>query len=208
MADSGPDRPSSPEPSSPPHPASGSQHARRRLAAILLLLAVSTSAVVLRNARVPSSVAPLQEPGCPGSLEAEAASCEFDANVTTTEEPFPAGAEAQVNWVLRHHHPALVLFYSQICRPCMMMDALVQMVRRDYEPHVVFIEVAADEPENAALVRRMSIGAVPTSLFILPSGDMKRVSGVMKQQELRAVLAELAAAVQPVLPAATAPGSP
>ena len=101
----------------------------------------------------------------------------------------------------------MVLFYSQICRPCMMMEALVQMVRRDYESIVTFIEVASDEPENAALVRRMRVGTIPASFFITTSGDIKHIAGVMKQQDLRAELAALVAAGQ-ALPTSTGIVSP
>ncbi|MBC7233523.1 MAG: hypothetical protein H5T68_09835 [Chloroflexi bacterium] len=108
-------------------------------------------------------------------------------------DPFPSKADpaAQIEWVLRHKKPAMILFHSNLCRPCLMMEALVQMVRRDYEPTVVFIEVVIDDPANADLVRAARIGSIPASLFVDRSGQVKRVIGLMKQQDLRAELARL-----------------
>lgn len=109
-----------------------------------------------------------------------------------SNEPFPTSARAQVEWVLRHHRPAMILFYSTYCRPCMMMDALVQMVKRDYQPQVVFIEVLYDDPANAELLRWAKVGSIPASVFISPSGETKRVVGIMNQAALREELAALA----------------
>nr|MBC7243778.1 hypothetical protein [Chloroflexota bacterium] len=108
-------------------------------------------------------------------------------------DPFPSKADpaTQIEWVLRHKKPAMILFHSNLCRPCLMMEALVQMVRRDYEPTVVFIEIVIDDPANADLVRAARIGSIPASLFVDRSGQVKRVVGLMKQQDLRAELARL-----------------
>ncbi len=179
-------------PSSPAHPAGRSGHPRRWLSACLLLIAAGAVAVFLRQVRSSSSSATLQGKACPASGETAAEFCLLPEGGATTPEPYPAQAEAQVDWVLRYRRPAMVLFYSSLCRPCMMMDALVQMVRRDYEPGVIFIEVASDHPANAALVHRMGVGTLPASFFLTPSGDSKRVVGLMKQQDLRAELARLA----------------
>jgi hypothetical protein len=74
-----------------------------------------------------------------------------------------------------------------------MMEALVQMVRHDYEPDVVFIEVIIDDPANAELLRWAGVGTIPASYFVSRSGEGKKVVGLMKQQDLRAELARLAA---------------
>lgn len=190
-------------------PASSSARQRSWLAACLLLLvAASAIAAYFLNARSSSNISTLQGEACPAPGEAASQSCQLPEDVAATREPFPAQASAQVDWVLRYHQPAMLLFYSHLCRPCMMMDALVQMVRRDYEPAVIFIEVTSERPANAALVRRMGVGSIPASFFITPSGDSKRVVGLMKQQDLRAELARLVAAGQAALPAPTSPTSP
>ena len=204
-----PDLPQLPahEPVAPTRPSTTSR--RRRWLAVFLVLLIAATAVTgyWRHARPsPPNTTPQGET-CPAPGETAAASCQLPEDATATREPFPTQAEAQVDWVLRYHQPAMVLFYSQLCRPCMMMDALVQMVHRDYEPAVTFIEVTSDNPANATLVERMGVGSIPASFFIAPSGESKRVIGLMRQQDLRAELAALAAAGQ-ALPAPTSPAAP
>ena len=110
------------------------------------------------------------------------------------DDPFPTTPSEQVQWVLRYKKPAMVLVYSTVCRPCMMMDSLVQMVKRDYQPDVVFIEVVYDDPANAEVLRWAKVGTIPASYFLTRSGQGKRIVGLMKQQDLRAELARIAAA--------------
>jgi len=196
-----------PSPSPPAQPRERLAQRRRWLAACLLLVALVAVAVVLRQARSSSSGAALQGEACPASGEAAADSCALPAGTPTTPEPYPAQAAAQVDWVLRYRQPAMVLFYSHLCRPCVMMEALVQMVRRDYEPAVTFIAVASNQSANAALVRRMGVGTIPASFFLSAAGESKRVIGLMKQQELRAELARLAAG-QALPPAPTVTAAP
>jgi thiol-disulfide isomerase/thioredoxin len=123
----------------------------------------------------------------------------FDASILAGDaevdpsEPWPSSPSEQVQWVLRHEQPAMILFYSTLCRPCMMMQALVQMVKRDYQPGVVFIEVLYDDPVNADVLRWAKVGTIPASYFLTRSGEGERVIGLMKQADLRAELARIAA---------------
>jgi thiol-disulfide isomerase/thioredoxin len=107
--------------------------------------------------------------------------------------PWPSSPGEQVQWALRHKQPAMILFYSTYCRPCMMMDALVQMVKRDYQPDVVFIEVLYDDPANAQVLRWAKVGTIPASYFLARSAEAKRFVGLMKQEDLRAELAQIVA---------------
>ena len=102
----------------------------------------------------------------------------------------------QVEWALRHNRAALILFHSTLCRPCRMMDALVQLVRRDYEPDVVFIDVIVDQPANEEVIRWAKMGSIPAFYFLTPSGEGKRIVGAMTQAELREQLATLQADAQ------------
>jgi len=193
--------------SSPQPPAPVVDSPRRRpgrshwlIAALLVLLLGSGLAWSWWRARSASSATPLQGQACTLSEETPADSCAIPGTADLDVDPYPTTAEAQVDWVLRHGQPAMVIFYSTICRPCMMMEALVSMVGGDYEPTVTFIRVRSDLPANAALVRRMDVGTIPAFFFIAPSGDTKHVSGVMKQADLRAELDRLVEAAGAVRP--------
>lgn len=97
----------------------------------------------------------------------------------------------QVEWALRHHRPALILFHSTLCRPCRMMDALVQLVRRDFEPEVVFIDAIIDYAANDEVVRWAKVGSIPAFYFLERAGQGKRIVGLLTQQELREELSTL-----------------
>lgn len=110
-----------------------------------------------------------------------------------SDAPYPETAPEQIKWVLCQGQPAMVLFYSTRCRPCMMMDALVQMVKPDYRERVVFIEARYDDPANAGLLRWARVGTIPASLFVTRTGEVKQVAGQMNQVDLRVELNRLAA---------------
>jgi thiol-disulfide isomerase/thioredoxin len=122
----------------------------------------------------------------------EASVLAADADVDPSE-PWPSSPSEQVQWALRHKRPAMILFYSTYCRPCRMMEAPLQMVKRDYQPDVVFIEVVYGDPANAQVLRWAKIGTIPASYFLTRSGEGERVIGLMKQADLRAELARIAA---------------
>ena len=77
-----------------------------------------------------------------------------------------------------------------------MMDALVQMVRWDYDPHIRFIDVLVHDPANADLVQWAKVAGIPASYFLSRTGQSKRSVGWMKQAGLRQELAALMAEAQ------------
>ncbi len=111
------------------------------------------------------------------------------AEIALDNDPFPSDPAAQVDWVLRHKKPTMVLFHSTNCKPCKLMEELVAKVRSDYEPDLVFIDVITNERSNQELVREAGIRSIPTSFFIQSSGQGKRFVGALPEDELRAQLA-------------------
>jgi len=108
--------------------------------------------------------------------------------------PPPAGsAAAEIQRVRDQQQPAMILYRDDLCERCRHMDALVEMVRRDYQPEVNFIVVNTSDQANLDLVRRLDVGTIPASDFVNASGQATRVVGLMTQQALRAKLDQLAA---------------
>jgi thioredoxin-like negative regulator of GroEL len=105
--------------------------------------------------------------------------------------PDPAG---QVDWVVKHGMPALILFHSTNCKPCIAMTALVEQVRPAYEGRVAFIDVVTNDNANANLVRRAGINTIPTTFFVSASGAGQAYIGLMEEADLRAELDRLTAA--------------
>lgn len=108
--------------------------------------------------------------------------------VAQADNPFPSNPAAQVDWVLQNGKPALILFHSTNCKPCIAMSALVESIRPAYEHQVVFIDVVTNDAANAALVRRVGIRSIPTTFFISSSGSGQGYIGLMKEEDVRTEL--------------------
>ncbi len=108
----------------------------------------------------------------------------------TESDPYPTEPAEQIEWVLRHNHPAMILFHSTNCKPCKVMTGLVQQVRTDFQ-HIAFIDVITNDRANAQLVQRAQIRAIPTSVFVMASGQGSGFVGAMSEEDLRAELIKL-----------------
>lgn len=111
--------------------------------------------------------------------------------VRATPDPFPTDPASQVQWIIRKKKPAMILFHSTNCIPCKAMEKLVNEVRGDYEPDIVFVDVITNDRANSQLVRQAGIRGIPTSFFVTRSGQAKGFMGAMKVGALRAELASL-----------------
>ena len=113
------------------------------------------------------------------------------APAATVSDPFPSQPDAQVDWVIRNGRPALFLFHSTNCKPCIAMTALVEKIRPDYEGRIVFVDVITNDAANATLVRRAGIQSIPTTFFLTSSGTGQGYIGLMKEEDVRAELDKL-----------------
>ena len=113
------------------------------------------------------------------------------AAAVAPSDPFPAQPSAQIDWVLRNQKPAMILFHSTNCKPCITMTALVQTVRDDFEADIVFVDVITNDSSNADLVQRVQIRTIPTTVFVDRAGQGHGYIGVMPEEDLRAELAQL-----------------
>ena len=106
-------------------------------------------------------------------------------------QPLPQGPAAQVDWILENGQPAMLLFRSTDCRPCIEMHRLVTKVRGDYERDVFFIDVIVSDTANYELIRRMGVRMIPTSFFVGRDGRAGQAIGVLSEMDLRAALESL-----------------
>jgi thiol-disulfide isomerase/thioredoxin len=98
-----------------------------------------------------------------------------------------------IEWAESNKKPALIVYHSTNCVPCIKMGALVEAVRKDYEPKVTFVDVLTNVEANIDLVQEAGIRSIPTSDFLSVSGEKNRVVGLMAEEHLRSELARLAA---------------
>lgn len=97
-------------------------------------------------------------------------------------------AETSIEWARRNRQPVMLFFQRGTCELCPRVESLVQMVRPDYEPAILFVDVDADDPTNLNLVTQNQVHSVPTCVFVSVSGKSKQVAGLMTQTSLRAEL--------------------
>ncbi|MHB1355200.1 MAG: thioredoxin family protein [Anaerolineae bacterium] len=108
-------------------------------------------------------------------------------------DPYPTSPGLQVAWVYRNNKPAMILYHSTNCIPCIAMDELVKKVHADYEPGVVFIHVITNDASNMTEIRRSGIRFIPTSFFVSVTGENNVVVGAMEEEALREELSRLQA---------------
>jgi thiol-disulfide isomerase/thioredoxin len=138
-----------------------------------------------------ATMVPAPLTGASGSAVDEPTPVAAPAVIAAKSDPMPTEPAAQVEWILRNNQPAMVLFHSTNCKPCIAMTALVEQIRGDYEDRIVFIDVVTNEVANAALVRQAGIQAIPTTIFVTSSGEGRGHLGLMKEEDLRAELTKL-----------------
>lgn len=168
---------------------------RRWLAATLVVAAVLlVLSVKMLRTRPPGGLS-VAETSAAATMPALDVSPAAPAAQPTVSQPqsalLPADPAEQVDWVLQNKKPALILFHSTNCKPCIAMTALVQQIRPAYAGEVVFIDVITNDAANAALIRRAGIQSIPTTFFITSSGSGQGYVGLMKQEDVRAELDKL-----------------
>lgn len=166
----------------------------RRVAAGIVAAAVLT-VLGMKVVGVPATL-DLPSAETPGAatlpaFEASAATPYAEPTQMAESDPYPADPAQQVEWVLRHNYPAMVFFHSTDCQPCKVMTVLLQQVRPDFDEHIAFIDVITNDRSNAQLVRQAQIRAIPTTVFIMASGQGHGFVGAMKENDLRAELVKL-----------------
>jgi len=138
----------------------------------------SASAVPLSLTPEPAAILPLPATAAPTSA--------------APDDPFPQKPGDQIKWAQRNKKPAMLLYHSTNCKPCILMDDLVKKVRADYEPAVVFVDIITNNPANTDVVRQSGINLIPTSFFVSSDGQSKKTVGAISEAALRAELNKLA----------------
>ena len=145
---------------------------------------------------VPASTLSLPTAEAPGAatlpaFDASAATPDAEPTQKTESDPYPTEPAGQIEWVLRHNRPAMILFHSTNCKPCKVMTGLVEQIRTDFDEHIAFIHVITNDSANLQLVQQAQIRAIPTSVFIMASGQGHGFVGAMSEKDLRAELIKL-----------------
>jgi len=101
-------------------------------------------------------------------------------------------AQEKLDDLMSEGKPVMVFFYSDACRSCQELKAVMNEVYPDFQNSVALVEVNVYEEENQELVEQTGVQITPTTLFIDASGHKLLVPETMTAEELRARLAVLA----------------
>lgn len=143
----------------------------------------------LPTPQTPAATLAMPGPKAPTATGQTETSTSESASISQDDEdPLPTDPIGQLEWAERHQKPMMILFHSTTCIPCKAMDKLLQQVRGDYEPGIVFVDIITNDRANIGLVQQAGIRAIPTSFFVTSAGEGKRFVGAMQEEALRAEL--------------------
>ena len=100
--------------------------------------------------------------------------------------------EEQLDQALEEGRPAFVFLHSLNCVPCKEMMQVVEQVYPEFQASVVLIDVDVYDQENANLLNRERLQAIPTLIFYDTQGARQVVLGVLSPDQFRATLQTLA----------------
>ncbi|WP_423226349.1 thioredoxin family protein [Candidatus Amarolinea aalborgensis] len=118
---------------------------------------------------------------------------------TTTGAPAASSAlvsaglpAEQLDQALAASHPTLVFMHSTDCIPCKEMTKVVEQVYPEFANQIVLVDVNVYDRANTALMERLGLRVIPTTVFIDRKGQAQQVMGVMEPDALRETLGQLA----------------
>lgn len=101
-------------------------------------------------------------------------------------------AQEKLDACLSNGTPVMVFFYSDSCRSCQEMEAVIAEVYPAFSESVVLIKVNVYDEEVLQLVDQTGVQITPTTLFIDRTGHKLLVPEKMSADELRSRLSILA----------------
>lgn len=134
--------------------------------------------LILKTVSSDASPPPVEEATGPVALETHPAAT-----------PIP---EVQLDRLLEAGEPAFVFFHSNTCDQCIRMAEIVADVHPRFANRVALVDVNVYDEQNANLLQRVGIRAIPTLVFVNREGQAQGYVGVMEPDDLRQQLETLA----------------
>lgn len=167
----------------------------QRWVGVAFVLVAVVAVVAIKATKRPDQVAGLRVAETAADADVPALGGESSgaaAGVPAQEtDPFPSDPMAQIEWLLRKGKPVMILFHSTTCKACQLMEKAVENVRADFEPQIAFIDVVVTDPANASLLQKAKIKSIPTSVFVMASGQAYGFVGALEEDVLRVELSKL-----------------
>lgn len=81
----------------------------------------------------------------------------------------------------------LLDFYASWCSPCKMQAPILDSLMREY-PDIQLFKVDIDSQDGQVLITKHAIKSVPTLILFKDNKEVKRLSGLVSEYELRSFL--------------------
>lgn len=78
--------------------------------------------------------------------------------------------------------PCIVDFYADWCRPCRMMQPILEEIQKEYEGKIIIYKVNVDQEK--ALATAFQVTGIPMLLFVPKKGQSVAAKGFLSKEEL------------------------
>ncbi|OQA92620.1 MAG: Thioredoxin [Bacteroidetes bacterium ADurb.Bin234] len=92
-------------------------------------------------------------------------------------------------WKYKGDKPCIVDFYADWCRPCKMMDPVLEKIAKEYEGKIIIYKINIDE--NKDIAQAFQINSIPFFLFCPLEGQAQSAMGMMSEENLRTAIKDV-----------------
>ena len=92
-------------------------------------------------------------------------------------------------WKYKGDKPCIVDFYADWCRPCKMMDPILEKIAKEYEGKIIIYKINIDE--NKDIAQAFQINSIPFFLFCPLEGQAQSAMGMMSEENLRTAIKDV-----------------
>jgi thioredoxin len=89
-------------------------------------------------------------------------------------------------WQYKGSKPCIVDFYADWCRPCKMMDPILEKLAKEYDGEIIIYKINIDN--NKDIASAFAINSIPFFLFCPLNGQPQSSMGMMSENDMRTVI--------------------
>lgn len=86
-------------------------------------------------------------------------------------------------WQYKGTIPCIVDFYADWCRPCKMMDPILEKLAKEYKGKLIIYKINIDQ--NKDIARAFAVNSIPFFLFCPVNGQPQSGMGMMSEDDMR-----------------------
>ncbi|MDD2622024.1 MAG: thioredoxin domain-containing protein [Bacteroidales bacterium] len=97
--------------------------------------------------------------------------------------------KSTTTWKYKGTLPCIVDFYADWCRPCKMMDPLLEKLAKEYDGKIIIYKINIDE--NKDIAQAFEINSIPFFLFCPVDGQAQATMGMMSEEQTRQAIKDV-----------------